>query len=262
MARRRGMPCCTTPIARPPTMLTAVMITPATASPRTNRLAPSMAAKKSAWRWTSRRAARASSRERAPAWTSASIAICRPGSPSSVNRAATSLVRVDPAVMTTNWMTAMIAKITPPTTRSLAATNSPNAFTTSPAASAPSMAARDSTSRVVATLRTRRTSVETRRKVGKMLNSSGVRAAIAPSRASTESVRLAARRMSRMAAGTGAMITITASRIPIGTTQSRACQRSAVGVGGVVMAAFLGRGGDDSGGQRSGPDRSRRHNSL
>ena len=37
------MPCCSTPIVKPPRILTRVMTTAATASPRTNLLAPSMA---------------------------------------------------------------------------------------------------------------------------------------------------------------------------------------------------------------------------
>ena len=36
------------------------------------------------------------------------MAICRPGMPSKANRAATSLMRVAPLVITTNWITTMI----------------------------------------------------------------------------------------------------------------------------------------------------------
>ena len=196
------------------------MITLATASPRTNRLAPSMLAKKSACRWRAIRISRACSRLIVPACTSVSIAICRPGRPSRANRATTSLVRVEPAVITTNWMTAMIAKITAPTTISLAATNSPNACTTPPAAALPSTAARVRISRVVAILSTSRTSVAPSRNVGKMLISSGVRAANAPNSASTASVRLAASITSTTAAGTGAITTSTASSMAAGITKS------------------------------------------
>ena len=51
----------------------------------------------------------------APAFRSASMAICRPGRPSRANRAATSLIRVAPLVITTNWITAMIANMINPT---------------------------------------------------------------------------------------------------------------------------------------------------
>ena len=43
-----AIPCSTTPMASPPTMFTTMMIMLAIDSPRTNRLAPSMLAKKSA----------------------------------------------------------------------------------------------------------------------------------------------------------------------------------------------------------------------
>ena len=42
-ASANGMPCRPSPIAKPPTMFTQVMINPATASPRTNFAAPSIA---------------------------------------------------------------------------------------------------------------------------------------------------------------------------------------------------------------------------
>ena len=164
---------------------------------------------------------RAWSRERLPAWTSVSMAICLPGRPSRANRAATSLVRVEPAVITTNCTTAMIANTTAPTTRLLAATNAPNASTTWPAAPAPSTAARARISRVVAMLSTSRTRVAPRRNVGKMLISSGVRAASAPSSASTETVRLAASRKSTTTGGTGASTTSRARRMAAGIARSR-----------------------------------------
>ena len=61
-----------------------------------------------------------------PAFRSASIAICLPGMPSKANRAATSLMRVAPLVITTNWITTMITKMMMPTTIWSPATNSPN----------------------------------------------------------------------------------------------------------------------------------------
>ena len=42
------------------------------------------------------------------------MAICRPGMPSKAKRAATSLIRVAPLVMTTNWITTMMAKMISP----------------------------------------------------------------------------------------------------------------------------------------------------
>ena len=60
------------------------------------------------------------------------MAICRPGRPSSMNRAATSLIRVAPLVITTNWITTRIANRIAPTTTWSPATNSPKARITPP----------------------------------------------------------------------------------------------------------------------------------
>ena len=87
----------------------------------------------------------------------------------------------------------------------------------SPAAAGPSMAARERISRVVEILSTNRTSVAPRRNVGKTAISSGVRAARAPKSASTATVRLAAKRKSTRAAGTGASTTATAMRMAAGS---------------------------------------------
>ncbi len=103
------------------------------------------------------------------------MAIWRPGMPSSAKRAATSLIRVAPLVMTTNWMTTMMAKITSPTTTLSPATNCPKPRTTPPAASRWSLPALVRISRVVATLSTSRASVVVNSSVGNTLNSSGVR---------------------------------------------------------------------------------------
>ena len=89
---------------------------PAMASPRTNLLAPSIAPKKSACCEISWRRRCASCWSITPAFRSASTAICLPGIPSRVNRAATSLMRVAPLVITTNWIKTMIEKIISPTT--------------------------------------------------------------------------------------------------------------------------------------------------
>ena len=45
------------------------------------------------------------------------MAICLPGMASSTKRAATSLMRVEPLVITTNWMTIRIRNTTMPTVR-------------------------------------------------------------------------------------------------------------------------------------------------
>ena len=95
-----------------------------------------------------------------PAFRSASIAICLPGMASKAKRAATSLMRVAPLVITTNWIMTMITKMMMPTTSWSPATNSPNACDHA----AGRVAARRSPacvriSRVVATLSTSRASV-------------------------------------------------------------------------------------------------------
>ena len=110
------MPASIMPMNSPPTMLISVMMMPAMASPRTNLLAPSMAPKKSACWVISRRRRWASCSSMMPAFRSASMAICRPGMPSKAKRAATSLMRVAPLVITTNWMITMMAKMIRPTT--------------------------------------------------------------------------------------------------------------------------------------------------
>ena len=61
-------------------------------------------------------ALRASFSLMSPALRSASIAICLPGIASSVKRAATSATRPAPLVMTMNWMTKRMRKMTRPTT--------------------------------------------------------------------------------------------------------------------------------------------------
>ena len=104
------------PTASPPMRLTAVMMSPAAASPLTNLEAPSIAPKKSASRAISVRLVRASASVRRPALRSASMAICLPGMASRVNLAATSDTRDEPFVMTTNWMMTRIMNTISPTT--------------------------------------------------------------------------------------------------------------------------------------------------
>ena len=104
------------------------------------------------------------------------MAIWRPGRPSSMNRAATSLIRVAPRVITTNWITTRIENRIAPTATWSPATNSPNDRTTPPAAFRLSWPW-SRTSRVVATLSTSRVSVVVRRIVGKAPKSVGERIA-------------------------------------------------------------------------------------
>ncbi len=63
------------------------------------------------------------------------MAICLPGMPSSVNRAATSEMRVAPLVITTNWITTSDREDDEPDERESPATNVPKAWMTAPAAS-------------------------------------------------------------------------------------------------------------------------------
>ena len=96
------------------------------------------------------------------------MAICLPGIASRVKRAATSAARPEPLVMTANWMTTRIRKITRPITREPPTTKWPKASMTSPAY--PSR----STRRVEATFRPRRNRVSTRTRLGKIDRSSGL----------------------------------------------------------------------------------------
>ena len=61
------------------------------------------------------------------------MAICLPGMASRVKRAPTSATRSAPLVMTTNWMTTRIRKMTRPTTSEPPTTKCPNASMTLPA---------------------------------------------------------------------------------------------------------------------------------
>ena len=61
------------------------------------------------------------------------MAICLPGIASRVKRAPTSATRVAPAVMTMNWMTTRMRKMTRPTMSEPPMTKDPKASTTLPA---------------------------------------------------------------------------------------------------------------------------------
>ncbi|MPN33269.1 hypothetical protein SDC9_180754 [bioreactor metagenome] len=112
-----GTLCWTTPIRMPPMMLMATMIRPATASPRTNLLAPSMAPKKVLSCSSSLRRFLASFSSMRPAERSASMAICLPGIASSVKRAETSAMRSAPLVITTKLMTTRMLNTIRPTAK-------------------------------------------------------------------------------------------------------------------------------------------------
>ncbi len=102
----------------PPTTLTAVMIRPAIASPRTNLEAPSIEPKKELSSSSSRRLDCASFSLIRPAERSASIDICLPGMASRVKRAPTSAIRVEPLVMTMKLTISRIEKTMMPMTKS------------------------------------------------------------------------------------------------------------------------------------------------
>src|SRR3954469_25309424 len=156
----------------PPKMLIAVMIRPATASPRTNFEAPSMAPKNALSSSSSRRRRWASLSSIRPADRSASIAICLPGMASRVKRAPTSAIRVAPFVITTKFTVTRIAKMIRPMTKSPPMTNFEKPATTWPAAFSPSPP-RDRMRRVVATLSASRRIVAISSTVGKAEKSSG-----------------------------------------------------------------------------------------
>src|SRR3981189_1171832 len=85
----------------PPMMLMNTTSRPATASPRTNFEAPSIAPKKPLSSSSALRRSLATFSSIRPALRSASIAICLPGMASRWKRAATSAMRPEPLVMTT-----------------------------------------------------------------------------------------------------------------------------------------------------------------
>ncbi|QJW94400.1 hypothetical protein FTUN_1920 [Frigoriglobus tundricola] len=132
-----------------------------------------------------------------PAFISASIAICLPGIESRVNRAATSDTRPAPFVMTMNWITIRIMKITNPTTRFPPTTNFPNASTTPPAFAFKRI------SRVVATFSPSRNSVSSSRSDGNVEKSSGWRTVRVISSSKIVDARLNASSMSSTNVGSG-----------------------------------------------------------
>src|SRR3954447_16645789 len=125
-------------MTRPPIRLMPVIRSPATASPRTNLAAPSMAPKKALSSSSSRRRERAVASSISPAERSTSIAICLPGMASREKRAATSAMRPEPFVMTTKFTMIRMPKTMAPMTMLPCITKLPKAWMTWPAAAAPS----------------------------------------------------------------------------------------------------------------------------
>ena len=194
--------CWSTPISMPPTMLMPVIIRPATASPRTNLDAPSMAPKKVLSCSRSLRRCLAPFSSISPDDRSASMAICLPGMASRVKRAATSAMRVEPLVMTTKFTKTRMAKTITPMTKLPAIISLPNAWIICPAGSPPScpwLRIR----RVEARLRPSRNRVVTSSTVGKAVNSSGFLISSDVIRISTAEVSDRASKRSIRIAGTG-----------------------------------------------------------
>ena len=120
-----SMSCITTPTARPPSRLMAMMTMPAMASPFTNFMAPSRLPWSLLSCSSALRLRRASSLSSRPERRSESMDSCLPGMASSEKRAATSATRSAPLAMTMNCTTVMIRNTTRPTTRLPPATTLP-----------------------------------------------------------------------------------------------------------------------------------------
>ena len=121
----------------PPRTLIRVISNPATASPRTNFEAPSIAPKKVLSELRSSLRFLASSSLIKPDDKSASIAICFPGMASRLKRAETSAIRPDPFVITIKLTIINIEKTITPITGFPLIINCPKAWITCPAASVP-----------------------------------------------------------------------------------------------------------------------------
>ena len=133
----------------------------------------------------------------APAFNSASIAICFPGNASSVKRALTSAIRVAPFVITMNWMITKIRKTTTPTIKLPPTTKSPNVETIFPASPF------NRIKRVVATFSDNRKRVNSSKREGNAATSNG---RFAPNVTNSNMIELAilqARNMSNKNVGSG-----------------------------------------------------------
>ena len=100
------------PTSTPPTRFTRTMTRPASTSPFTNFIAPSIAPNICDSRSSARRRSRAAAWSMSPARRSASMAICLPGMASRVKRAATSLTRSAPLATTRNCTSVTTANTT------------------------------------------------------------------------------------------------------------------------------------------------------
>ena len=195
------------------------MSKPATASPRTNFDAPSMAPKKADSCSTSARRRFAVSSSIKPADKSASIAICLPGIESKAKRAATSAIRPEPFVMTTKLTMTRMAKTMTPMMTLPCITKLPKASITPPAASVPSCPLLR-INRVEARFNARRSMVAISKTVGKALNSNGRLMKRAVIKTRNENVNEIASEKSNRNAGRGRMSTTRMIKMPEGRTKS------------------------------------------
>ena len=203
----------------PPMMLMKTTSRPATASPRTNFEAPSMAPKKPLSSSSSLRRSLAVFSSIRPAERSASIAICLPGMASRWKRAATSAIRPEPLVMTTKFTITRIANTIMPMTKLPPITKLPKASMTWPAAAVPSWPC-DRISRVEARLSDSRSMVEISRMVGNDENSSGAWMNSEVIRIRIESVIEIARNRSSTIEGSGRISTTRMVRMPNASARS------------------------------------------
>ncbi len=141
------------------------------------------------------------------------MAICLPGMASRLKRAATSAMRPEPLVITMKLTTSRMANRITPITTSPPMRKPPNAATTWPAASCPSLPWLR-ISLVVATLSERRSSVVSSSSVGNDVKSSGRRRNTATISTSTDAVIDNARPMSSRTVGSGITSTASSDTMP------------------------------------------------
>src|SRR5579859_947449 len=207
------------PISMPPITLTKVIRMPATASPRTNFEAPSMAPKKALSPSSSVRRFLAVASSIRPEDRSASIAICLPGMASKVKRAATSAIRVEPLVITTKFTMIRMANTITPMMKLPLITKLANASMTRPAPPVPSWPCAR-IRRAEARLKARRISVESSNTVGKELKSTGFSMKMAVIRIITEKVSDTASEMSSSQVGIGRISVISRTMTPSAKARS------------------------------------------